>query len=89
MMYVDDSKTNGPSKVTIIFCLSLKPRECNGPTRVAILPQIAPLSKISSQEQREECNVSYIEDLTKIHRFRAQGQRVNDPEKRQSHWVER
>ena len=26
MMCVDNSKTNGPSKVTIIFCLSLKPR---------------------------------------------------------------
>ena len=33
--------------------------------------------------------MSYIEDLTKIHRFRAQVRRVNDPEKRQSHWVER
>ena len=37
----------------------------------------------------EECNVSYIGDLTKIHRFGAQGRRENDPDKGQSHWVER
>ena len=37
----------------------------------------------------EECDVSYIGDLTKIHRFRAQVRRVNDPDKGQSHWVER
>ena len=55
MMYVDDSKTNGPSKVTIIICLSLKPRECNGPTRVAILPQIAPLSKYPLKNRNAMC----------------------------------
>ena len=30
-----------------------------------------------------------MEDLIKIHRFRAQGRRENDPDKGQSHWVER
>ena len=50
-------------------------------------PNCAPLKNTLSRT--EECNVSYIEDLTKIHRFRAQVRRVNDPEKRQSYWLER
>ena len=58
-------------------------------TEQGMVKVITPLSKIPSQEQREEYNVSYIEDLTKIHRFRAQVRRVNGPEKGQSYWVER
>ena len=87
MMYVDDSKTNGPSKVTIIFCLSLKPRMQRFHESSDSPENGAPFKNTLSRT--EECNVSYIEDLTKIHRFRAQVRRVNDPEKRQSHWVER
>ena len=87
MMYVDDSKTNGPSKVTIIFCLSLKHRMERSHETSDSPENCAPFTHTLSRT--EECNVSYIGDLTKIHRFRAQGRRVYDPEKRQSDWVER
>ena len=87
MMHVDNSKTNGPSKVTIIFCLSLKHRMERSHESSDFPENCGPFKNTLSRT--EACNVSYIEDLTKIHRFRAQGRRVNDPEKRQSHWVER
>ena len=87
MMCVDNSKTNGHSKVTIIFCLSLKHRMERSHESSDFPENCAPFK--NSLSRTEECNVSYIGDLTKIHRFRAQVRRVNDPEKGQSHWVER
>ena len=83
MMYVDDSKTNGPSKVTIIFCLSLKPRMQRSHESSDSPENGAPFKNTLSRT--EECNVSYIGDPTKRHRFRAQVRQDNDPEKRQSH----
>ena len=87
MMCVDNSKTNGPSKVTIIFCLSLKHRMERSHENSDSPENFVPFKNTLSRT--EECNVSYIEDLTKIHRFRAQVRRVNGPEKGQSHWLER
>ena len=87
MMYVDNSKTNGHSKVTIIFCLSLKHRMERSHESSDFSENCAPFK--NSLSRTEECNVSYIGDLTKIHRFRAQVRRENDPDKGQSHWVER
>ena len=87
MMYVDDSKTNGPSKVTIIFCLSLKHRMERSHESSDSPENCTPFKNTLSRT--EECNVSYIGDLIKIHRFRAQVRRVNGPEKGQSHWFER
>ena len=83
MMCVDNSKTNGPQKVTIIFCLSLKHRMERSHETSDSPENCAPFKNTLSRT--EECNVSYIEDLTKIHRFRAQVRRENDPEKGQSH----
>ena len=87
MTCVDNSKTNGPSKGTIIFCLSLEPRMERSHESSDSPENFTPFKNTLSRT--EECNVFYIGDLTKIHRFRAQGRRVNDPGKRRSHWVER
>ena len=78
MMYVNNSKTNGPSKVTIIVL------EKNILQHQQFIESVAELS----ESIRIPLSMMFAVSI-RMCLFRAQVRRVNDLEKRQSHWLER